>query len=145
MREVVILKIKQKILLPAAVILAAMMVVIAVWYFFPKTFLRGTELSSVKSISVFDGNTGIGFDIEDPAEIEHILKNIQSVRMRKDGISTGKMGYRFRMCFYNGDGKELDGFIINSADTIRDDPFFYRGKGGLCIDYLAELEKKYTD
>lgn len=138
------MKNKQKILLPAAVIMAAAVAILAVWYFIPKTFLRSTAPSDVKTISVFDGNTGKGFDIDDPAEVKYILENIQSVKMRRGDISAGKMGYRFRMSFYDGNGKELDGFIINSADTIRDDPFFYQGSG-LCIDYLAELEEKYAE
>ena len=31
-------------------------------------------------------------------------------------------------------------FILNSDDTIRKDPFFYRCDGGLCFDYINELE-----
>jgi hypothetical protein len=48
------------------------------------------------------------------------------------------------MKFYDNSGKEIDSFIINSTDTIRDDPFFYCGNGDLCFDYLKELEDKYV-
>ena len=33
---------------------------------------------------------------------------------------------------------------INSSNTIRKDPFFYRCDGNLCFDYLKELEEKYS-
>ena len=33
---------------------------------------------------------------------------------------------------------------INSSNTIRKDPFFYRCDGDLCFDYLKELEEKYS-
>ncbi|MBO5282042.1 MAG: hypothetical protein J6B43_02780 [Lachnospiraceae bacterium] len=136
---------KQKALIS---ILAAVVIVIgilSVWYFFPKTFLDGIEAGDVKSISVFDGNTGKSFHIDAPEEIQYIVENIQGIEMERDNISVNYSGYSFRMSFYGENAKVLDRFIINSADTIRCDPFFYRCDGGLCYDYLRELENKYAD
>jgi hypothetical protein len=98
----------------------------------------------VSSITVFDGNTGNGFVIEDESEIQYIVENIQSIAMTRWKVSVNYMGYSFRMKFYDNSGKEIDSFIINSTDTIRDDPFFYCSNGDLCFDYLKELEDKYV-
>lgn len=138
------MKNKQKILLPVAVIIIAAVIIPAVWYFLPKTFLRGVEPSEVKSIPVFDGCSGNSFAVEDTAEIKYIVENIQSVRMRKDNISAAKKGWNFRMKFYDGDGKELDSFFVESSSRIRKDPFYYCGSCILCFDYLTELEDKYS-
>lgn len=40
--------------------------------------------------------------------------------------------------------KEIESIILNSADTIRDDPFSYWCDGGLCYDYIKELERQYV-
>ena len=112
----------------------------AVWWNTPVRFLRGTDPGAISRIEVFDGNTGVGFTIEDSRDISYIVSNIQSAELRRERLSLGYMGTMFRLSFYDGD--ELSaGFIVNSSDTIRDDPFFYRDKtGSLCVDYLRELE-----
>ena len=107
--------------------------------------MSGIEPSDVKSISVFDGNTGNSFEISDTEEIHYIVENIQGIQMEKDKISIGYSGYSFRMKFYNEKGKEIESFIMNSDDTIRKDPFFYRCDGNLCFDYLKELEGKLSN
>lgn len=128
------------VILVAAV---AVIVGLTVWYFSPKTFLKGAESADVSSISVFDGNTGNSFVIDDESEIRYIVENIQSVSMTRGKVSVGYSGYSFRMEFYDSDGNVTDSFIMNSADTIRDDPFFYSCDGELCFDYIEGLESKY--
>lgn len=130
------------------IVILAIVVLIAissVWYFFPTNFLSGVEPSDIKSISVFDGNTGKGFDVGNTDEIYHIVENIQNADMRKDKLSIGYTGWSFNVKFYNEAGKEIENFIINSADTIRKDPFFYRCDDALCFNYLKELEGKYSN
>ena len=135
---------KKKVFLLIIVIVIAAIAISVVWYFSPKAFLRGVEPSNVKSIYVFDGNTGKEFVIESPEEIERIVKNIQEVKMKRDSISVFHIGYSFIIKFTDKNGNAIDSFIINSTDTVRDDPFFYRCDGNLCYDYLKELEDMYT-
>jgi hypothetical protein len=129
------------VILVAAV---AVIVGLTVWYFSPKTFLKGAESADVSSISVFDGNTGNSFVIDDESEIRYIVENIQSVSMTRGKVSVGYSGYSFRMEFYDNSGNVTDSFIMNSADTIRDDPFFYSCDGELCFGYIEGLESKYV-
>lgn len=136
---------KLSILIIIIIIVITTIAISAIWYFSPKTFLRRIEPSNVSSISVFDGNTGNGFVIDNPDEIGYIVENIRGIEMTRNKVSVGYVGYSFRMSFYNSNGKEIDSFIINSADTIRDDPFFYRCNGGLCFDYLKELEDSHIE
>ena len=119
---------------------------LAIWYFMPTAFLSKVNPSDIKSISVFDGNTGESFDFSDTDEIRYVVENIQSTIMKKDTLSMGYTGYSFRISFFdeNENEKEMESFIINSSNTIRKDPFFYRRDGDLCFDYLKELEEKYS-
>jgi len=142
---VIILKGKQKISLPIIVVVIAIIAISMVWYFSPKIFLRGVEPSDVKSISVFDGNTGKLFVIDDVAEIKYIVENIQDIEMQRGNLSVGYSGFRFQMNFNNSNGETIDSFVINSADSIRDDPFFYRCNGGLCFEYIEGIENKYVE
>lgn len=137
------MKTKRKFYLLIIVTIIALIAISAVWYFSPKSFLSEVEPSDIKTIAIRDGTTGKRFVINDSVEIEYIVKNIQSVEMKRGKVSVGYVGYTFNMSFHSSDDKEIDSFIINSADTIRDDPFFYRCSGGLCFDYLKELEIKY--
>lgn len=137
------MKRKSKIVI---LIMAALIVIVALfitWYFTPKTFLKNIESTDVKDISVFDGNTGKSFKINDPEEIAYIVENIQGIEMKRDNISVNYIGYSFRMSFYGENETALESFYMNSDDTIRSDPFFYRCDDGLCYDYLKELEGKY--
>lgn len=133
---------KRKIIVLATIVIIAA-IIIGMWYFAPKRFLETVKDSDVISISVFDGNTGKKFVIEDSIEIKQIVENIQSIKMKRDNLSIGYSGFCFSMEFMDENGKIIDSFIINSINTIRDDPFFYRCNGGLCYDYLKELENKY--
>ncbi|MCM1257620.1 MAG: hypothetical protein NC307_07175 [Roseburia sp.] len=128
---------KTAALFVTAAILAGIM---AVWYFTPKQFLGRVEASAIWSILVFDGNTGTEFVIDDSEEIKRIVENIQGMDMKRDGLCVGYSGYGLKMEFQGEDGKRVDGFMINSPDMIREEPFFYRCNGGLCFDYLKELE-----
>lgn len=116
------------------------------YYFTPKTFGKNVNLSEVDHINVFDGNTGIGFTITDSKDIEYIVTNIQSFSMKRDGISLGRMGYSFKISYVDSNDKDIiPVFILNSDDTIRKDPFFYRCDGGLCFDYLKACEARFTE
>lgn len=83
-------------------------------------------------------------EIRDADEIHYIVENIQNTKMKQDKLSLNYTGYSFRMKFCSETGKEFASFILNSENTIRKDPFFYRCDGGLCYDYLKELEEKQS-
>lgn len=138
------MKTKQKISLLILVIVIAATAILLVWYFSPRIFLEGVEPSDIKSIIVFDGNTGKGFYILAADEIRYIVENIQGNKMERDGVSIGYMGWSFQMIFCDETGKPMESFVINSVNTIRKDPFFYHCDGDLCFDYLKELETKYS-
>ena len=112
-----------------------------VWYRMPTQLLPGVKASDVSRIEVFDGNTGKGFDIDAGADIARILDDLQSATLRREGISLGHTGERFRLTFYDMNDKVLTHFTVNSETTIRRDPFFYRDStDSLCADVLEELE-----
>lgn len=109
---------KRNIIRSLIAVIVILLVLLAVWYFSPRTFLKGVEAGDVTAISVFDGNTGNGFDIDDPEEIQAIVENIQSTPMKRDKISVNYSGFSFRMNFYGEDGRVLDSFVVNSTDTL---------------------------
>lgn len=133
---------KKKILIPAIVMLI-LIALAAAFYFTPKRFGKNVNPSDVDHINVFDGNTGVGFTIDDPEDIQYIVENIQNYQMKKDGVSLGKVGYNFKITYVDGNDKAIiPEIILNSDDTIRKDPFFYRCDGGLCFDYIKEIESR---
>ena len=72
------------------------------------------------------------------------LSLIHIFSMKREGISLGRTGYSFKISYINSNDKDIiPVFILNSDNTIRKDPFFYRCDGGLCFDYLKECEEKY--
>lgn len=110
------------------------------WWATPVTFLEGIPADKVTSIEVFDGGTGIGFTVVAPEDIQYIVSNLQQASMQREKLSLGYMGTRFRLTFYDDSGVPLETLIVNSANTIRKDPFFYRDPdASLCLDYLDYL------
>lgn len=125
----------------AIAIITAVLLIGVFLYMMPKSFGKGIDPKQVHHINVFDGQTGEGFTIDDPAQIRHIVQNIQSIPMHRDGISMGRMGYGFKISYIDENDRDVVPlFYMNSDDTIRKDPFFYRCEGGLGFDYLKELE-----
>ncbi len=126
----------------------AILVVLAfliLFYNTPVKFGNKLNPSEVDHINVFDGNTGAEFTIYKPEEIQYVVENVQSQSMKREKISLGYMGYSFRINYMDEDDKNIiPEFIVNSEDTIRRDPFFYRCDGGLCYDYLRTMEEAYV-
>lgn len=113
-----------------------------IWLIAPKRFLQGMDPSRVDRITVFSGMTGKGFTVEEPDKIAYIVESFQNTAMRRSGLSLGKMGYGYRITFLDREGRILASLILNSASTVRRDPFFYEPeKRGLCYEYLQELER----
>ena len=136
---------KKKITIVVSVLLA-LMIIGMVYYFTPKTFGKDVSPTSVDHINVFDGATGEGFTIDNTEDIKYIVENIQSKAMRRGGISLGHKGYKFSVVFVDGNDKAVAPiFFINSDSVIRKDPFFYHCDGGLCVEYLTELEHQIVD
>lgn len=126
-----------------SVFLTVVCIIVAafVWYRMPTRLLPGVNASDISRIEVFDGNTGKRFDIDREADVARILNDLQSATLRREGISLGYVGERFRLTFYDKAEKELTHFTVNSESTIRRDPFFYRDQtSSLCVDVLEELE-----
>lgn len=124
-------------------VIAVLAMALSAVYFIPKTFGKNVEPSEVAKINVFDGGTGVGFTVDNPEDIRYIVENIKGKTMKKNGLSIGKMGYGFRVEYIGNDGKAvIPEFIINSESDMRKDPFFYSCDGGLCFDYLMDLEGK---
>lgn len=133
---------KKKIIVVVS-ILSVLMIIAAVYYFYPKTFGKGLDPVSVDHINVFDGSTGEGFTVDNPEDIQYIVENIQSKPMRRGGVSLGHVGYKFSVVFIDENDKAIVPiFFINSDCVIKKDPFYYHCDGGLCIDYLTELENQ---
>ena len=135
---------KKYILCGVVTVVVIAIMIVCVWYFSPKMFLKNVDTGDVFTVSVFNGSTGRSFTIEDPDEIKYIVENIRGIEMERDNISSNYDGSCFSLTFKDANGKTLDTFIVNSADTIRDDPFFYRCKGELCFEYLKSLEEYYN-
>lgn len=135
---------KKRILIIVSAICVLVLGII-VWYNSPIDFVD-LNPEDVLEIVIFDGNTGNALHIKEEEEIECLIENLNSVRLRRDKISVGYSGYRFKTTIYLTDGEEANGwnnFIINSNDTVRKDPFFYRViEGNIDYQYIQSLFDK---
>ncbi|HBV97590.1 MAG: hypothetical protein JL50_03910 [Peptococcaceae bacterium BICA1-7] len=124
-------------------ILCVMAVIISgwIWWNLPTSIIKISP-QEVSKIEVFDGNTGKAVVITDTTDIEHIIKNLNTVFIKKEKISIGYMGTSFRTTIYKN-GVVYKKFIINSSNTIRKDPFFYRASSeSIDYHYIRELIDK---
>ncbi len=131
---------KKKILLIIFVIFIIIAISAALLLLVPKRFGKGIDPEDISKITVFDGSTGVSFDIENPDDIKEIVENIQNTPTRRSGISLSKVGYTFSIEYIDRSGKPTQKFILNSPRTIRKDPFFYTSEEDFCWEKLRELE-----
>lgn len=117
-------------------------IVSVVWY---KTPVCLTKLNAgdVCEIAIRHGGSGKELIITERDKIERIIGDFNSVRMKRNGTSSGYKGWCFLIKIYQADGKKVSGrndFFINSGDVIKDDPFFYKVvEGNTDFEYIAEL------
>ena len=117
-----------------------LLLILVAYYYAPVTFLKGVDPADIDCITIFDGNTGSISEVTKDRDVAHIVENLQSVPVRRTGISILEPGYRFRMTFTDDKGTVVEELIVNSQDTIRQDPFFLTTEeGGLCFDYIWDL------
>lgn len=110
-----------------------------IWWNVPTSIINISP-SKVSKIEIFDGSTGKAITITDTNDIDHIIKNLNNVSVKKDSISFGAMGYSFRTTIHKTNGYVYKEFIINSSNTIRKDPFFYRDSSeSIDYDYIQNL------
>ena len=116
--------------------------IFAIW-FNATIDLMNLNTNEVAEIVVFNGNTGKETRITDESQIENIINNLNDIKMKWWQPSVGYMGYSFNITIYLSDGKKAggwNGFMINSGDTIRKDPFFYTVvEGSLDYDYIDSI------
>lgn len=109
----------------------------------PSNFLKGIKAENVAMISVRDGSTGNNFEIINQEDIEFIVGKIQSQSFKKDGISMFLMGTLYTMKFFDSNSQLVAGFILNSDDCIRKDPFFYKTSPELRLtEYIKNISDK---
>jgi len=125
-----------KLLIVCSIILVGI-----VWWLAPVTFLKNVSASEVASIEVIGGDTGRGFTIIDPEDIDFIVENIKGIPVKKKKISLMYSGGYFNLTFKDRNGKNINHLSVNGPDTIRKDPFFYYDDtASLCVDFLEEVE-----
>lgn len=99
--------------------------------------------NEVMEIVVFNGNSGNTTHITDKEQLRHIVENLNEIEMKRTKLSSGYVGYSFRLTIYLSDGNTADGwnnFIINSEYAVRKGPLFYAvTKGEIDYSYLAKL------
>ena len=122
---------------------AAVLILLGVvWYNAPIDIMN-LDSGEVLEIVIFNGNTGNATHIDNPQQIERIVENLNSVKVKRDKPSLGYMGYSYKITIYLKDGNEAgdwNNFIINSESYIRKDPFFYAvTDGSTGYDYISEI------
>lgn len=131
-------KSRKKIII--CVVFAIITISILAFFLIPAKFLKNVNPDDVSCITVFDGNTGKGFDITDRDDISRIVNNIKETTLYRKKISLGYMGYGFRMKFKDSKGQIIKELILNSEDSIRKDPFFYSSKdSNLDFEFIKSL------
>jgi hypothetical protein len=129
----------KKILLGILCVIAAIFIGGLIWWN-RESSIMNISSEKVSKIEIFDGGTGKEITITDSANIKQIVDNLNSVSLKKDKLSLGYIGYSFRTTIYKANGNVYKQFMINSNNTIRKAPFFYRDSSeSIDYDYLKAL------
>lgn len=108
------------------------------WYQTPVGVLN-ISANDVSKINIFDGSTGQAIDITEGKDREYFINDLNALQMKRRGLSLGYMGYRFRVTIDTKNGRQIT-FIVNSANDIRKDPFFYNiVEGEIDFEFIESL------
>lgn len=116
-----------------------------VWWSGKTVFLPKVQGEEIACITVRDGSNGQIMELEQSEDISYLIEAIQNLSFQEDGLSLFHMGTWFTLTFIDEMGAEVDQLIVNGAETIRKDPFFYRTESGALqpvLDYLCAIEEK---
>jgi hypothetical protein len=113
-RRSIIMKRKLVMLLTIVAVLA---VGIGIWYNVPIN-LMDLEHDEVIEIVVFNGNTGNATHITDETQIEHIIENLNEIKLKRSKPSVGYSGYSFKMTIYPMVMKPMIGITLSSIRMI---------------------------
>lgn len=136
---------KKKTIVTVTVSIIAVFAFLLVWLKSSTIFLYSVNASEVSVIRIRDGNNGKVFEITDKESIRYIVESIQGQTFKKDGVSLGYTGTWFHLSFCNESGEVISQFYINSVDTVRKEPFFYKTQVDALqnvIDYLEQIEEE---
>ncbi len=113
-----------------------------IWYNSSVSMLN-LDVKKVATIKVQNGSTGEFLEITNQEDISYLIEQWNDVKLSRQNISLGYMGYHFRVMILDERENKLSGmnsFYINSSDMLRKDPFFYElESGNLGYDYIQEL------
>ncbi len=128
---------KHKLIISIVIIIGIMLIYLLTYI--PHKIVN-IDCTEVSKIEIFDGEQGKEITITNNNEIEHIISNLNNIKLQKGKCSIGYMGYRFNITIYKKNGKKYKELIINSNDTIRYKGFFYKDNlGNIDYDYLDNL------
>lgn len=112
---------------------------VLIWWNLPVTIINIAP-AEVSMIEIFNGNTGNSIIITDTDDIEYIIANLNEITLDRGKISLGYAGYLYNVTVYESNGNKYKEFIINSKDTIRKDPLFYKvSSGSIDSEYIQNL------
>ena len=127
----------KKIGIPVLIIILVILGII-VWYQAPVGVLN-ISANDVSKINIFDGSTGQAIDITEGTDREYFINDLNALQMKRRGLSLGYMGYRFRVTIDTKNGRQIT-FIVNSANDVRKDPFFYNiVEGEIDFEFIESL------
>lgn len=137
-------KMKNKRILIKICLIFVIIIGSLIWWNAPCSIIN-IELLEVSKIEVIDGNTGKSIITKNATDIEHIINNLNMISLTKEKISLGYTGYSYIITIYKVNGDVYKELIINSSDTIRKDPFFYKDNtGSIDYKYIQKLFEKIS-
>lgn len=127
-------------------ILAIVLIFGAVYYFSPVSFLKDVLAEDVGCIVVHNGSTGASFTVIGEGEIRQIVQNLQSISVKRKGLSLKEDGYTYRLTVMDQRGDIIDTVTVNSPTELCQKPFFYEAtESDTCFAYLQYLETAYDN
>lgn len=128
------------------IVLSLILIFGTVYYFFPTSLLEDVVADEVGCIVVQHGSSGARFTVVGDGEIRAILQNLQSVTVKRDGLSIKEDGFGYQLTLMDQQGDVMETIIVNSSTQLRKTPFFYKlTSGETCYSYLQELEAAYSN
>lgn len=135
------MKVNKKTLIIASIAFVVLVAGAFIWYNVANSKLKfSIDQSKVSTIEIFNGSNGKKYKITEQSNIQHIVKNLNSITFIKGESTRNYNGFTFSTVIMDKGGNELWKGSINSINNIIYKDYFYNdNNSSIDFNYIKNL------
>lgn len=90
-----------------------------IWWMLPVHFVNGDKVNQIKTVTVYNNNSGNSFEINDIDDVNTLISTINQVPFRKYSIASADLAAWYNLSFKNDDGSIVESLTIQNYNIVK--------------------------